>query len=56
MASEPKPWLSVVLPVHNGEQWVGAALESIAIQADPGIEVVIIDTSDGPGTRAIVES
>jgi glycosyltransferase involved in cell wall biosynthesis len=56
MGSEAKPWLSLVLPVHNGEQWVGAALESIAIQTDPGLEVIVIDTSDGPGTRAIVES
>jgi hypothetical protein len=55
MPSEAKPWLSVVLPTHNGEQWVGATLDSFAIQADPGIEIVIVDTSDGPETRRIIE-
>lgn len=56
MDQETKPWLSVILPVHNGEQWVGAALDSLALEPDPGIEIVVIDTSDGPGTRAIVDS
>ena len=51
MSLDTKPWLSVILPVHNGELWVSAALDSIALEADPGIEIVVIDTSDGPGTR-----
>ncbi len=55
MSDVTKPWLSVVLPVHNGEAWILAAMESLASQADPGIEVVVIDTSDGPGTRKIIE-
>ena len=55
MPLHPKPWLSVILPVHNGEKWVGAALHSLAEQLDREAEIVVIDTSDGPGTRAIVE-
>lgn len=55
MSVDSKPWLSVILPVHNGELWVGAALDSLALETDPGIEIVVIDTSNGPGTRAIVE-
>ena len=55
MTLHPKPWLSVILPVHNGEKWVGAALDSLAGQLDREAEIVVIDTSDGPGTRAIVE-
>lgn len=55
MNLDTKPWLSVILPVHNGELWVGAALDSLALEADRGIEIVVIDTSDGPSTRAIVE-
>ena len=56
MSAKSRPWLSVVLPLHNGEQWVSAALESLAMQADPGIEIIVIDTSDGSGTMTIVES
>jgi glycosyltransferase involved in cell wall biosynthesis len=40
-----KPWLSIVMPVHRGEAWVGAALESVAKQADDGIELLFIDSS-----------
>lgn len=55
MSTETIPWLSVILPVHHGEEWVGAALDSIASQPDPGIEIVVIDTSNNDGTRSIVE-
>jgi glycosyltransferase involved in cell wall biosynthesis len=39
------PWLSVIVPSHNGERWLGAALQSIADQKDQGIEVILIDSS-----------
>lgn len=56
MHLEQKPWLSVIFPVHNGERWVGPALDSLVGQADPGLEIVVIDTSDGPGTRQIIDT
>ena len=56
MSTETVTWLSVVLPVHHGEKWVGAALDSVASQPDPGIEIVVIDTSSDDATRTIVES
>lgn len=56
MPSEGRPWLSVVLPTHNGEQWIGATMDSFAMQADPGIEIVLVDTSDRPATKRIAES
>jgi glycosyltransferase involved in cell wall biosynthesis len=40
-----QPWLSVIVPSHNGERWLGAALQSIADQDDQGIEVILIDSS-----------
>lgn len=55
MSTQDKPWLSVILPVHHGEEWVGAALDSLACQADPGIEIVVIDTSADDATSRIVE-
>jgi glycosyltransferase involved in cell wall biosynthesis len=45
------PWLSVVMPTYNGAAYLTAALESVAAQADPGIEVIAVDdgsTDDTP--------
>ena len=42
-----KPWLSVVVPVHNGARWLAAALQSVADQRDAGIECIVIDSSEG---------
>lgn len=44
------PWLSVVVPAYKGEKWLPAALESIAREAAPGIEVLIIDSSPTSAT------
>jgi glycosyltransferase involved in cell wall biosynthesis len=48
-----KPWLSVIMPVHCGEAWIGASLQSIADEAGEGIEVLILDSSPDPGTMAV---
>jgi glycosyltransferase involved in cell wall biosynthesis len=39
------PWLSVIMPCHNGERWLAAALQSIVEQRDTGIEVILVDSS-----------
>jgi glycosyltransferase involved in cell wall biosynthesis len=53
--SEPnKPWLSVILPIYRGERWIERTLESVAIQADTGIEVVVIDSSPDNATMTLV--
>lgn len=49
------PWLSVILPTYCGEKWVATTLDSIALDPDPGIEIVVIDTSTGPETLEIVK-
>ena len=48
-------WLSVILPVFRGEQWIERTLNSLAIQADPGVEVVVIDSSPNSNTMVLVE-
>lgn len=45
MTSPVRPWLSVIMPVYRGERWLDAALQSVAAQADEGIEVLVIDSS-----------
>jgi glycosyltransferase involved in cell wall biosynthesis len=50
------PWLSAIIPSHNGEQWLAAALQSVVDQRDPGIEVVVIDGSMSDASLEIVDS
>jgi glycosyltransferase involved in cell wall biosynthesis len=40
------PWLSVIIPSHNGERWLAAALQSIVDQSERDIEVILLDSSD----------
>lgn len=41
-----KPQLSVIVPSHNGERWLTAALQSVVAQKDARIEVIAVDSSD----------
>lgn len=50
------PWLSVIVPSHNGERWLGAALQSLVEQQMPGIEVILIDASETDESLRIAES
>lgn len=49
-------WLSVIVPSHNGQRWLAIALQSIADQKDPGIEVIVIDSSADDASLTIAES
>lgn len=50
----PRPWLSVLIPAHNGAEWIGHALSSLGGDDAAGVEVVIIDSSpDGETARAV---
>ncbi len=49
-------WLSVVIPVHDGERWLSETLDSVAIQSEPGIECLVIDSSPGEGTLDLVRT
>lgn len=40
-----EPWLSVVMPGHEGADWIGAAVASVAAEDDGGIELVLLDSS-----------
>jgi glycosyltransferase involved in cell wall biosynthesis len=49
------PWLSVLVPSHNGERWLAAALQSVLDQNAPGIEVVLLDSSATSASLEIAE-
>jgi GT2 family glycosyltransferase len=50
------PWLSVVMPTYNGTAYVAAALESVRLENDPGIEVIVVDDGSTDDTVRIVRS
>src|SRR5215510_1954408 len=49
--------VSIILPVHNGERWIGDKLESIlALKYPPELlEILVVDDGSKDGTRRIVE-
>jgi hypothetical protein len=55
-SSASVPWLSVVIPSYCGEQWIDAALSSIAAERAEGIEVLLIDGSPTDATLDIANT
>ena len=44
-----KPFLTLIIPVHHGEKWIAATLDSIAAQSADDLEVIVVDgTPDKP--------
>ena len=44
------------MPSWRGEEWVEASLDSLAAEADPGIEILLIDSSPTPATTNIART
>ena len=49
-------WLSVIIPTYNGSKYLGEALDSVAMQADGGVEAILIDDGSTDGTIEIAKS
>ena len=49
------PLLSVVMPVHNGEPWIAAALDSLCRQDGRDFECLVIDSSPTDASLEIVQ-
>jgi glycosyltransferase involved in cell wall biosynthesis len=50
------PWLSVIIPTYNGEEYLRSALESVVAQRLERIEVIAIDDASTDSTVGILES
>lgn len=51
-----RPWVSVAMPVHRGERWLGTTLASVAAQDCKGVDLVILDSTPDEACAKIVES
>jgi GT2 family glycosyltransferase len=47
------PTIAVVIPVHNGERYLGAALASVAAQSLPPREVIVVDDGSTDGSADV---
>jgi glycosyltransferase involved in cell wall biosynthesis len=57
---EARPWLSVIMPVYNGERYLRAALESVAREAamtsgQLPMEIIAVDDGSTDASPAILE-
>lgn len=48
------PWLSVLMPIHEGEAHLPATLDSIVAEQPAGIELIALDSSPHRRCEAIV--
>ena len=48
--------VSVIIPVYNGERYLGEALRSVFAQDYPRFEVLVVDDGSTDGSRRIAES
>jgi hypothetical protein len=51
-----QPWLSVIMPVYNGESYLEAALDSIVSQCEENIEIIVVDGESTDGTPSILNA
>ena len=47
--------VTVIVPVYNGEAFIGEALDSALAQDLDGVEVIVVDDGSTDGTREIVK-
>jgi glycosyltransferase involved in cell wall biosynthesis len=50
------PWLSVIVPVYNGDRYLGAALESVLAQVDASVEIIVTDDGSTDGSADIIDA
>jgi glycosyltransferase involved in cell wall biosynthesis len=48
--------ISVVIPVHNEEKYIGACLDSLLKQSDPADEIIVVDNNSTDNTAKIVST
>ncbi len=54
--SEASPFISVVLPVHNGEKYLRESIDSVLLQDYPHFEFIIWDDHATDSSAQIIDS
>lgn len=54
-ASEPAPRATVVVTCFNQEQWIEQALDSVAAQTEPNLQLIVTDDGSRDGSRARID-
>src|SRR5581483_3394013 len=54
-ASEPAPRATVVVTCFNQEQWIEQALDSVAAQTEPDLQLIVTDDGSRDGSRARID-
>lgn len=49
------PLFSIVVPSFNQGRWIDQTLQSLVLQGDPALEVIVVDGGSTDGTQAILE-
>lgn len=50
-----KPWLSIIVPIFNAQDFLEDALESIFSQIDSSVEVVLVDDGSTDNSRSVID-
>jgi glycosyltransferase involved in cell wall biosynthesis len=50
------PFISVVIPNHNGEKTIGPCLEAALASTYPNFELVVVDDCSSDGSAAVIEN
>lgn len=53
-SSTSKPLVSIIMPVYNGADYIGQAIESVLAQDYPNFELVIIDDGSTDNTKEVI--
>jgi cellulose synthase/poly-beta-1,6-N-acetylglucosamine synthase-like glycosyltransferase len=53
---EDTPLISILIPCHNAEQWVGQAISSALAQTWPNKEIIVVDDGSTDGSLEIIRS
>lgn len=51
---QEKPWISVIIPVYNGEKYLAEAVGSVRAQRYAPLEIIVVDDGSTDGTAGVV--